>query len=96
MNKHIMQWPNTMFYRDKLSAAPLVVNHNLSDLDNVRRSGQLTDSVLGLMDTSGSGSSRQETFFNKSFYNKTEAVLVMEHLKDLTGKVQILERKLLI
>ena len=84
MNKLIMQWPNTMFYRDKLSAAPLVGNHNLSELDNVRRSG-LTDPVLVLIDTSGSGTSRHETVSNKSFQNKTEAVLLMEHLKALTG-----------
>ena len=84
MNKLIMQWPNTMFYRDKLSAAPLVANHNLSGLDNVRRSGRLTDPVLVLIDTSGT-SSRHETLSNKSFNNKTEAVLVMEHLTSLIG-----------
>ena len=57
-----------------------------TNLGNVRRrSSWLTDSVLVLIDTSGSGSSRHETFSNNSFYNKTEAVLLMEQLKSLTG-----------
>ena len=85
MNKYIMQWPNTMFYRDKLTAAPLVGNHTLSGLADVRPSAPLTGPVLVLIDTSGSGSSRHETVSDKSFYNKTEAVLVMEHLTALTG-----------
>ena len=84
MNKSIMQWPNTMFYRDKLSAAPLVLNHNLSGLDNVTRSGRLTDPVLVLIDTSET-SSRHETISKKSFSNKTEVVLVMDHLTALIG-----------
>ena len=79
-----MQWPNTMFYRDKLSAAPLVLNHNLSGLDNVTRSGRLTDPVLVLIDTSET-SSRHETISKKSFSNKTEVVLVMDHLTALIG-----------
>ena len=85
MNKYIMQWPNTMFYRDKLTAAPLVVNHSLSSLANVRPSAQLTDPVLVLIDTSATGS-RHETVRNKSFYNKTEAVLVIERLTALIGR----------
>ena len=52
---------------------------------NVRPSPRLTDPVLVLMDTSGSDCSRHETASNKSFYNKIEAVLVMEHLKSLTS-----------
>ena len=79
-----MQWPNTMFYRDKLTAAPLVADHNLSGLENVTRSGRLTDPVLVLMDTSKT-SSRHETFSNKSLYNKTEAALVIHHLTALIG-----------
>ena len=32
MNQAIMRWPNAIFYRHQLEAAPLVAKHKLSDL----------------------------------------------------------------
>ena len=101
MNREIMQWPNTMFYRDRLEASPLVSNHRLSDLgttyykspavkitvliERVKPLAQLTDPVLVLVDTSGI-TGRHETHSNKSYYNEAEAVLVIDHINSLVGE----------
>ena len=87
MNDLIMRWSSTTFYQGKLSAAPLVANHKLSDLGHVVKC-QLTDTILMMIDTAGENM-REAKSANKiapSFANLGEAAIVVDHIKSLVQK----------
>ena len=87
MNSLIMRWSSTTFYQGKLSAAPLVADHKLSDLHNVVRC-ELTDTILMMIDTAGRNMQEAKSA-NKvapSFANLGEAAIVVDHVKSLVEK----------
>ena len=86
MNAKIMTWSSKTFYMGGLYAATLVQNHKLSDLDHVTKC-ELTDSVLLMIDTAGSGMKEFKggSKFAPSFGNVGEAAIVADHVKRLVN-----------
>ena len=80
-----MRWPSARFYKGKLIADPSVANCLLSDLDSVTET-QETKEVLYLIDTAKITDNKYESRNNKTFYNKVEAIFVIEHLMKLLSK----------
>ena len=85
MNELIMRWPSAKFYKGQLIADSSVANCFLSDLDSVKET-QETREVLYLIDTAKITDNKYEIKNNKTFYNKVEAIFVIEHLMKLLGK----------
>ena len=80
-----MRWPSAKFYKGQLIADPSVENSLLSDLDSVTET-QETREVLYFIDTAKITENKYEIKNNKTFYNKVEAIFVIEHLMKLLGK----------
>ena len=85
MNDLIMRWPSAKFYKGQLIADSSVENSLLSDLHSVIET-QETREVLYFIDTAKITENKYEIKNNKTFYNKVEAIFVIEHLMKLLGK----------
>ncbi|OZC07396.1 hypothetical protein X798_05624 [Onchocerca flexuosa] len=84
MNKKIMEWPSSFFYKSQLRPNEHIANQVLSDISEVPK-GSLFDEPMIFIDTSHDKSAEnKEELYRYSFANKLEAKLIIKYVNALS------------